>query len=144
MARGSMVRGIRGRGEVSTPRMLVRRRGRGDVCILHAGPSVAGLPLLLSRAPKPAPTFPLAPFPERNVPPVLAGRKGPHGVPRPRSSVSLLVNLGEGGLAAFARPLPAMHRPYQPRDEEEEWFSGNRALTTCSELENLAMLSVFG
>ena len=90
------------------------------------------------------PPFHSRPSPERNLPPVFAGRKGSHGVPRPRSSVSLLVNLGEGGLAAFARPLPAMHRPHQPRDEEGEWFIGNRALTTCSELEYLTMLSVFG
>ena len=71
------------------------------------------------------------------------GGRTPMASPGP-GAVSLSVNLERGGLAAFARPRPATHRPHQPRDEEGEWFSGNRALTTCSELENLVMLSIFG
>ena len=110
-----MVRGIRGRGEVSTPRMLVRRRGRGDVCILHAGPSVAGLPLLLSRAPKPAPTFPLAPFPGEERTACLSRKEGPPRRPQAqeqRLSVGKPGGGGSGRLRASA-PSNAQNVPAQ-------------------------------
>lgn len=142
MARGRMVRGFRGRGEVSTPRMLVRRRGRGDMCILHAGPSVAGLPLLLSQAPEPAPTFPLAPFPGEERAACLRREEGPPWRPQAQEQRLTVGKPGATGVWPPSR-VRSQRRPHQPRDEEGEWFGGKRALTTCNELENLAMSSIW-
>lgn len=93
----------------------MRRRGRGDVCILHAGPSVAGLPLLLSRAPKPAPTFPLAPFPGEERTACLSRKEGPPWRPQAqeqRLSVGKPGGGGSGRLRASA-PSNAQNVPAQ-------------------------------
>ncbi|XP_057553672.1 collagen alpha-1(I) chain-like [Hippopotamus amphibius kiboko] len=47
--------------------------------------------------------------------PSCCRERGPHDVRRPRHCVPLPVNLGPWGLAAFAPPLSAAHRPQQPK-----------------------------
>ena len=93
------------------------------MCILHVGKGIDGLPLLL---PKPSLHLSMRAPPRRETcRRVFAGKKGHHGVPRPRNSVSLSVILGRWGLDAFARPLPERKDHSSRGIRKENRFSRN-------------------